>query len=98
MLAHAEDAPTELMPAPPAAPSPAVIPEQELAPGFPCPPAAELDLLVAPQQESPLELYLRAALDPHLPVPSLPDLLIIMFIATLISQSRVNDRIIIKKI
>ncbi|KFO35935.1 hypothetical protein H920_02657 [Fukomys damarensis] len=46
---HTEVPPGELMPAPPAAPSAALAPQQEPVPGSPAPPAAELELLVSPQ-------------------------------------------------
>ncbi|XP_005399795.1 PREDICTED: mucin-1-like [Chinchilla lanigera] len=91
--AHAEVPAVELVPAPPAAPSQALAPQQEPAPGSPLPPAAELELLEAPQQESPLELYLEAALDPYLPFPCLPDLLLIVFTAALTSLRYADDRI-----
>ncbi|XP_021103190.1 uncharacterized protein LOC101711783 isoform X2 [Heterocephalus glaber] len=79
--------PADLLPTPPAAPSPALAPQREPTPGTSSP-AAELELLVAQQQISSLELYREVyrALDPHPPFPSLTDLLIIVFIATLISQ------------
>ncbi|XP_013377499.1 PREDICTED: formin-like protein 6 isoform X2 [Chinchilla lanigera] len=95
--AHAEVPATELVPAPPAAPSPALVPQQESAPGSPLPPAAEPELLVAPPQGSSLQLYLEAALDPYLPFPCLPDLLIIVFTATLTSLRYADDRINVNK-
>ncbi|XP_010616481.1 myosin-binding protein H-like [Fukomys damarensis] len=54
---HTEVPPGELMPAPPAAPSAALAPQQEPVPGSPAPPAAELELLVSPQLVSSLELH-----------------------------------------
>ncbi|KFO35937.1 hypothetical protein H920_02659 [Fukomys damarensis] len=89
-LDHAEVPPADLVPPPPAAPSAALAPQQEPAPGSPAPPAAELELL-APQQGSSLELHLRSALDPHLPFPCLTDLVIIVLIAALTSRRQVND-------
>ncbi|XP_005399809.1 PREDICTED: skin secretory protein xP2-like [Chinchilla lanigera] len=88
----------ELVPAPPAAPSPAQALEPAPAPGSLWSPAAELELLEAPSQGSPLELYLEAALDPNLPFPSLPDLLVIVLIAFLNSQRCGHRRINVNKV
>ncbi|EHB04768.1 hypothetical protein GW7_07441 [Heterocephalus glaber] len=48
--AQAETPPAEPLPAPPAAPSPALEPQPEPASESPSPPAAQLGLLLAPQQ------------------------------------------------
>ena len=82
-LALAQVPNEEPLPAAPAAPSPALEAQQEQAPGSSPPPAADLDLLVAPPQEAPLEMYLQAALDPLLPFASLPDILMVIFLLTL---------------
>ncbi|XP_004860372.1 microtubule-associated protein 6 [Heterocephalus glaber] len=92
--AHDDVPPVELMPTATAAPSPALTPQQEPGPETPSPPAAELQLLVALQQVLSLELYLRPTLDTYQQFPSLTDLVIIVFIVTLIFQRQVNDRII----
>ncbi|XP_005402967.1 PREDICTED: ral guanine nucleotide dissociation stimulator-like [Chinchilla lanigera] len=96
--AHAEFPAAELVPAPPAAPSPAQALEPAPAPGSSWLPAAEPELLLAPPQGSPFELYLEAALDPNLPFPSLPDLLVIVLIAFLNSQRCGNGRINVNKV
>ncbi|XP_021116867.1 uncharacterized protein LOC110350019 isoform X5 [Heterocephalus glaber] len=92
--AHADVPPAEFVPTATAAPSPALTPQQEPGPETPSPPAAELQLLVAPQQVPSLELYLGPTLDPYLQFLSLTDLVTIVFIVTLISQRQANDRII----
>ncbi|KFO35514.1 ribonuclease E [Fukomys damarensis] len=95
--AHTDVPPAELVPAPPAAPVAALAPQQEPAPGSPAPPGTQLQLL-APWQVSSLQIYLDPALHPYLQSLSPTDLLILLFIAALISQRQGNDGIPLNKL
>ncbi|XP_010616466.1 uncharacterized protein LOC104858055 [Fukomys damarensis] len=95
--AHTDVPPAELVPAPPAAPVAALAPQQEPAPGSPAPPGTQLQLL-APWQVSSLQIYLDPALHPYLQSLSPTDLLILLFIAALISQRQSNDGIPLNKL
>ncbi|XP_023563972.1 proline-rich protein 12-like [Octodon degus] len=94
---HADVEATELVPAPPPTPSPALTSQQDPASRSPPPPAAELESWGLHSRRHPSERYLQAALDPRLPCPSVQELIIILLTAVLIAQRYESYRININK-
>lgn len=94
---HADVEATELVPAPPPTPSPALTSQQDPASGSPPPPAAELESWGLHSRRHPSERYLQAALDPRLPCPSVQELIIILLTAVLIAQRYESYRINVNK-